>query len=441
MVKIIDIETFDIRFPTSEDLDGSDAVNNAPDYSAAYIILKTNVAGLEGHGHTFTIGRGNEICVKAIESLGDMVKGKDLNQITSNWLEFYYSIVNDSQLRWIGPEKGVIHLAAAALFNSLWDLYAKSRKKPLWKLICEMPPKDLIELVDFSYIEDAITKEEALGILIKNFDTRNKRINVINEKGYPAYTTSAGWLGYSASKLESLCKKVKKENWKYVKFKVGANLEDDISRLSMARKILGDDIIIMIDANQVWGVDQAIDWINQLKRFNPWFIEEPTSPDDILGHARIRRAIQPIKVATGEHCHNRIMFKQYFQSKAIDICQLDSCRLASINEILAVQLLAAKFGVPICPHAGGVALCEYVQHLAIIDFVCISANLEGRVVEYIDHLHEYFKYPCAIKDGAYVLPNSHGYSATIKKEAIEIYKYPNGSFWIQNIEKLLKRRV
>ena len=410
-------------------------MNNAPDYSAAYIILKTNVTGLEGHGHTFTIGRGNEIVVKSIESLSIFLKDKSFDYIASNWMEFYYSIVNDSQLRWIGPEKGAIHLATAAIFNALWDLYAKYQKKPLWQLICEMSPEDLIEMVDFNYIEDAITKNEALEILLKNFDTRDKRIETIISNGYPAYTTSAGWLGYSLKKLEILCKKVKKENWKYVKFKVGANLEDDISRLSMARKILGDDIIIMIDANQVWGVDQAIDWINQLKRFKPWFIEEPTSPDDILGHARIREAIKPIKVATGEHCHNRVMFKQFFQSKAIDICQLDSCRLAGINEVLAVQLLAAKFEVPICPHAGGVALCEYVQHLAIIDYVCISANLNGRVIEYIEHLHEYFMYPCEIKDAAYVLPYSYGYSGTMKKNAIETFNYPNGTYWSKSTNK------
>ena len=409
-------------------------MNNAPDYSAAYVVIKTNIPDLEGHGHTFTIGRGNEICVKAIESLSDAIKGKYLDDITNNWLEFYYSIVNDSQLRWIGPEKGVIHLATAALFNALWDLKAKYERKPLWQLICDMSPDELIAIIDFKYIEDALTKNEALEILLKNFDTRAKRLEAIKNNGYPAYTTSAGWLGYSLNKLEVLCKKVKKENWEFVKFKVGANIEEDISRLSLARDILGDSVTIMIDANQVWGVDQAIDWINQLKRFNPWFIEEPTSPDDILGHAKIRKAVKPIMVATGEHCHNRVMFKQFFQADAIDICQLDSCRLASINEILAVQLLAAKFEIPICPHAGGVGLCEYVQHLAIIDFVCISAELNGRVLEYIEHLNEYFKYPCAIKDGAYVLPKSHGYSATIKKEAIETYKYPNGSFWIQSTE-------
>ena len=409
-------------------------MNNAPDYSAAYVVIKTNIPDLEGHGHTFTIGRGNEICVKAIESLSDAIKGKYLDDITNNWLGFYYSIVNDSQLRWIGPEKGVIHLATAALFNALWDLKAKYERKPLWQLICDMSPDELIAIIDFKYIEDALTKNEALEILLKNFDTRAKRLEAIKNNGYPAYTTSAGWLGYSLNKLEVLCKKVKKENWEFVKFKVGANIEEDISRLSLARDILGDSVTIMIDANQVWGVDQAIDWINQLKRFNPWFIEEPTSPDDILGHAKIRKAVKPIMVATGEHCHNRVMFKQFFQADAIDICQLDSCRLASINEILAVQLLAAKFEIPICPHAGGVGLCEYVQHLAIIDFVCISAELNGRVLEYIEHLNEYFKYPCVIKDGAYVLPKSHGYSATIKKEAIETYKYPNGSFWIQSTE-------
>jgi L-fuconate dehydratase len=410
-------------------------MNIAPDYSAAYIILKTDIPDLEGHGHTFTIGRGNEICVKAIESISDVIKGKYLDDITNNWLEFYYSIVNDSQLRWIGPEKGAIHLATAALFNALWDLKAKYERKPLWQLICNMSPDELIAIIDFKYIEDALTKNKALEILLKNFDTREQRIQKITNDGYPAYTTSAGWLGYSTDKLKSLCRKAKQENWKYVKFKVGSNLEEDISRLTIARDILGDDIVFMIDANQVWGVDEAIDWVNSLKKFNPWFIEEPTSPDDILGHKKIRESVKPIMVATGEHCHNKVMFKQFFQANAIDICQLDSCRLGSLHEILAVQLLAENFNKAICPHAGGVGLCEYVQHLAIIDYVCVSADLKGRVLEYIDHLHENFLFPCKINHGAYVIPRNYGYSATIKKEAIDSYKYPNGSFWIQNIDK------
>jgi len=410
-------------------------MNIAPDYSAAYIILKTDIPDLEGHGHTFTIGRGNEICVKAIESLSDAIKGKYLDDITNNWLEFYYSIVNDSQLRWIGPEKGVIHLATAALFNALWDLKAKYERKPLWRLICDMSPDELIAIIDFKYIEDALTKNEALEILLNNYDTREQRIQIITNDGYPAYTTSAGWLGYSIDKLKSLCRKAKQENWKYVKFKVGTNLEEDINRLTIAREILGEDIILMIDANQVWSVNEAIDWVNSLKIFNPWFIEEPTNPDDILGHKKIRESVEPVMVATGEHCHNKVMFKQFFQANAIDICQLDSCRLGSLHEILAVQLLAKKYNKPICPHAGGVGLCEYVQNLAIIDFVYISADLDGRVLEYIDHLHEHFIYPSKIKNGAYIIPTANGYSATIKKEAIEIYKYPNGSFWIQNIEK------
>ena len=429
MIKIIDVKIHDIRFPTSKELDGSDAMNTAPDYSAAYVILKTDVIDLEGHGHTFTLGRGNEICVKAIESLAIFIKGKNLDDISKNWLEFYYSIVNAPQIRWIGPEKGVIHLATAAIFNALWDLYAKYKEKPLWRLICEMSPEEMISIIDFKYIEDAITKKEALEILKNNFETRNERIDFLKNEGYPAYTTSAGWLGYSLSKLEDLCKEVKRKNWKYVKFKVGSNLKDDIARLTMARKILGNEIVIMIDANQVWGVEEAIEWVNHLKEFKPWFIEEPTSPDDILGHKRIRKAVKPIQVATGEHCHNKIMFKQFFQANAIDICQLDSGRLASISEILAVQLLAEKFKIPICPHAGGVGLCEFVQHLSIIDFVCISGNLDGRVIEYIDHLHDHFLYPSKVENGSYMLPSDFGYSATIKKKAIENFEHPNGQYW------------
>lgn len=429
MIKITDISCFDIRFPTSMELEGSDAMNKAPDYSAAYLIIKTNKSSLEGHGHTFTIGRGNEICVKAIESISNTLKGKTLEEIRNNWLDYYYSIVNDSQYRWIGPEKGVIHLASAALFNALWDLYAKSHKKPLWQIICEMRPDEMIELIDFKYIEDAITKASALAILNNLYDTRNERIQLLKNNGYPAYTTSAGWLGYSKEKLETLCKQAKKENWNYLKFKVGSNLEEDINRLSLARKILGNDIIIMIDANQVWSIQEAIVWMDSLKEFNPWFIEEPTNPDDILGHLKIREAIKPIKVATGEHCQNKVMFKQYFQANAIDICQLDSCRLASLSEILAVQLLAAKYNKPICPHAGGVGLSEYVQHLGIIDYVCISASLNGRVIEYIDNLHDEFLYPCTIENGSYKVPTNHGYSGTLKNESIDNYKYPNGAYW------------
>ncbi len=429
MIKIIDLKIHDIRFPTSKELDGSDAMNAAPDYSAAYVILKTNVIDLEGHGHTFTIGRGNEICVKAIESLAVFIKGKNLDDISSNWLELYNSIINAPQLRWIGPEKGVIHLATAAIFNALWDLYSKYKKKPLWQLICEMSPEDLIKIIDFNYIEDAINKSEALEILKKNYSSRNERIDILKKDGYPAYTTSAGWLGYSMSKLGDLCKEVKRNKWKYVKFKVGSNFENDKERLSVARKILGNDIVFMIDANQVWGVEEAIDWVNGLQEFNPWFIEEPTSPDDILGHQKIRQGVKPIKVATGEHCHNKVMFKQFFQASAIDICQLDSGRLASISEILAVQLLACKFNIPICPHAGGVGLCEFVQHLSIIDYVCISANLNNRVLEHIDHLHEHFKYPSIVKNGSYMVPSNYGYSATMKNSSIKKFEYPNGEYW------------
>ena len=429
MVKIVDIKVIDLRFPTSKELDGSDAMNTDPDYSAAYIILKTNLEGLEGHGHTLTMGRGNEICVKAIESLSDRIIGLSLEDISNNILELYYSIVYDSQLRWLGPEKGVIHLSTAALFNAIWDLIAKHQKKPLWKVICDMEPKDLMAIIDFKYIEDAISKDDALSIINKNYDSRGSRIEYIEKNGYPAYTTSAGWLGYSEEKLKTLCRQAVQDNWKYVKFKVGTDLEDDINRLTIARKILGEDIVIMIDANQVWNVDEAVQWVNALKKFNPWFIEEPTSPDDILGHAMIRDKVKPIMVATGEHCQNKIMFKQFFQANAIDICQLDSCRLGGVQEILAVQLLAKKYDIPICPHAGGVGLCEYVQHLAVIDYVCISADLNQRVLEYISHLHKNFQFPSEINNGAYALPKNIGYSATIKEAAVETYKFPNGTYW------------
>jgi len=364
---ITEIIPLDIRFPTSQTLDGSDAMNLDPDYSAAYVILKTDQPGLEGHGMTFTIGRGNEICVEAIRSLGALVKGKTLEEFIEHPGRFWRYIVGDSQFRWLGPEKGVIHLAAAALINALWDLYAKVEGKPLWKLLSDLSPEALVRCIDFTYITDALTPDEALAILQESLPTRAQREQILRAQGYPAYTTSAGWLGYSDEKIRTLCNNMLAAGWSHFKVKVGRNLEDDLRRCAIIREMIGSKNFLMIDANQVWEVDQAITWTNQLAQFNPLWIEEPTSPDDILGHARIARGVAPIRVATGEHCHNRVMFKQFMQAGAIHFVQIDSCRLGGVNEILAVYLLAHKFGLPVCPHAGGVGLCEYVQHLQMWD--------------------------------------------------------------------------
>ncbi|MDE3059033.1 MAG: L-fuconate dehydratase [Bacteroidota bacterium] len=419
----------DIRFPTSKFFDGSDAMNPDPDYSAAYVILQTDRPDKSGHGLTFTIGRGNELCVEAIKSLSYLVKGKSLESLTNDMAGFWRMITGDSQLRWLGPEKGVVHLATAALVNAVWDLYAKAEKKPLWKLVADMTPEQFLSCVDFTYITDAITPKEALALLRENEPKKKERIEFLMKNGYPAYTTSAGWLGYNYKKIRRLCREAKHSGWKYLKMKVGSDLNDDIRRASIIREEIGYEMKLMMDANQKWNVDEAIATMKKLAQFQPWWIEEPTSPDDILGHKKIAEAVHPIKIATGEHCHNRVMFKQFITSGAIDICQIDSCRLGGVNEVLAVLLLAAKYNIPVCPHAGGVGLCEYVQHLSMIDYICISGSMENRMIEYVDHLHEHFVDPVAIRNSAYMPPAAPGYSITMKPESLEKYSFPDGEAW------------
>jgi len=426
---ITEVISKDIRFPTSLGLDGSDAMNPDPDYSAAYVILKTNDPALEGHGLTFTIGRGNELCVAAIKSLAYLIEGKSLHSFTQNMGAFWKMMTGDSQLRWLGPEKGVIHLATGALVNAVWDLYAKVEGKPLWQLLADMSPEELVRCIDFSYITDAITPQEAIAMLRKKEGTKQERIDFLQKHGYTAYTTSAGWLGYSDEKMRRLCIEAKEEGFKHMKIKVGADLEDDMRRAAIIREEIGDDLKLMMDANQKWDVNEAIENMDKLKEFNPWWIEEPTSPDDILGHAKIARAVAPIKVATGEHCQNRVIFKQLMQADAIGICQIDSCRVGGVNEILAILLMAAKFDIPVCPHAGGVGLCEYVQHLSMIDFIAISGTMENRIIEYVDHLHEHFIEPVVIQNGAYMPPKLPGYSITMKGDVLEKYQFPNGEVW------------
>ena len=427
---ITDVVARDIRFPTSRTLAGSDAMNPAPDYSAAYVVLITDgPGGLEGHGLTFTIGRGNEVCVSAIRALKPLLIGKTLESFTADMGAFWRMITGDSQLRWLGPEKGVIHLATAAVVNAVWDLYAKAEGKPLWKLLSDMAPEELVRCVDFRYLTDAVTPDEALDILRSNAPTRPARETEMRNHGFPAYTTSAGWLGYSDETIRQLCREAVAGGWSHVKMKVGANLDDDLRRAQLIREEIGWERKLMMDANQVWDVEQAIATVKQLARFDPWWIEEPTSPDDILGHAAIARAVAPIGVATGEHVHNRTMFKQFLQARAMKFCQIDSCRLGGVNEVLAVLLMAAKFGVPVCPHAGGVGLCEYVQHLSIFDYICVSASLEDRVLEYVDHLHEHFLDPVTIRNGRYLPPTVPGYSITMRPESLDAYEFPTGEAW------------
>ena len=431
-MKITSISVKDIRFPTSRTLDGSDAMNAAPDYSAAYVVLHTDSKqGLEGHGLTFTIGRGNEICVAAIKALQHFVIGRTLGELTENMGAFWREITtSDSQLRWLGPDKGVMHLATAAIVNAVWDLWAKSVNKPVWKMLADMTPEELVACLDFRFVTDAITPEEALALLRRNLAGRATRAREMQEEGYPGYTTSAGWLGYTEEKIRRLAREGVAEGWTHFKQKVGGNLADDMRRASILREEIGWDRKLMMDANQVWDVDETITNMRKLAAFDPWWIEEPTSPDDILGHASIRARVKPIGVATGEHCHNRVMFKQLLQAKAIDFCQVDAARLGGLNEVLIVLLMAAKFGVPVCPHAGGVGLCEYVQHISIFDYIAVSASLDKRVLEYVDHLHEHFVEPVVIRRGRYMPPQRPGYSIEIHKNSLDKYSYPDGEAWL-----------
>ncbi len=433
-VIILDAEIRDIRFPTSKYKHGSDAMNPDPDYSAAYIILKTNQPGLAGHGLTFTIGRGNEICCAALEAIKYHVVEKPLSTITSDWAGFWKRLTTDSPIRWLGPEKGVVHLATGALVNAVWDLSAKVQGKPLWKLIADMSPEEVVSCLDFTYVTDAITPEEAVQMLKSMASGKEERIDFLLTNGYPGYTTSAGWLGYSDEQIRKLCRQARQEGWKHVKMKVGSDLKDDIRRATIIREEIGYDMNLMMDANQKWDVHESIENIKALAAFKPYWIEEPTSPDDILGHAAIAKAVAPIKVATGEHCQNRVIFKQLMQAKAFGICQIDSCRVGGVNENLLIMLMAAKFNLPVCPHAGGVGLCEYVQHLSMIDFICISGTMEGRMIEYVDHLHEHFVDPVIIRQGRYMAPQLPGYSIEMKRASMEQYSYPNGPVWQEELK-------
>jgi len=426
MTIIQSMRVIDVRFPTSRSLDGSDAMNPDPEYSTAYVILGTDSPGLEGHGLTFTIGRGNEICCAAIRAMEHLVVGLSVGWIGEDMGRFWRHVTSDSQLRWIGPDKGAVHLATGAVVNAVWDLWAKALGKPVWRLVADMSPEEIVRLIDFRYITNCLTPDEALALLRELEPTKAERIATLEREGYPCYTTSAGWLGYDDDKLRHLCQKAVDAGFNHIKLKVGRDKADDIRRLRIAREVLGPTRQLMIDANQVWEVSQAVEWVRELAFAEPWFIEEPTSPDDIEGHRIIRGGVVPVKVASGEMCQNRIIFKQFIMRGAIDVVQIDSCRLGGVNEVLAVMLMAAKYGLPVCPHAGGVGLCEYVQHLSMIDYICICGTREGRVIEYVDHLHEHFEDPCVIANAAYMPPKAPGFSITMKPESLKTYEFkPN----------------
>ncbi|MEU9091970.1 enolase C-terminal domain-like protein [Streptomyces sp. NPDC048428] len=432
---VTDFEVHDIRFPTSEQLDGSDAMNPDPDYSAAYVVLRTDAAdseggdgGIEGHGFCFTIGRGNEVMAAAIGALRSYLIGRPVPRTAADLGALYRDLTHDSQLRWLGPEKGVMHMAAGAVVNAAWDLAAKHAGRPVWQFLAEMTPEELVSLVDFRYLTDALTPDEALAILRAAEPGRAERAERLRAEGYPAYTTSPGWLGYSDDKLVRLAKEAVADGFTQIKLKVGGDIGDDVRRLALAREAVGSDVRIAVDANQRWDVAAAVDWMTALAPYDPHWIEEPTSPDDILGHAAVR-AGQPVKVATGEHVANRVVFKQLLQAGAVDFVQIDAARVAGVNENLAILLLAAKFGVPVCPHAGGVGLCELVQHLSMFDYVAVSGTWEDRVIEYVDHLHEHFVDPTVIESGRYTAPASPGFSARMHPESIAAHRYPEGPVW------------
>jgi L-fuconate dehydratase len=429
-VRIVRAVTYDVRFPTSRSGAGSDAMNPDPDYSAAYVALETDdPSGLAGHGLTFTIGRGTEVCVAAIDALAPHVVGATVDELVADLGGLWRSLVTDSQLRWLGPEKGVIHLATAAIVNAVWDLYAKLERKPLWKLLVDMTPEELVACVDFRYIEDALTRDEALEILRRNESTKADREANLLAEGFPAYTTSAGWIGYPEDTLPDRAREALTAGFTHLKLKVGGDIDVDLRRARLVRDAIGPDHRLSLDANQAWGVDEAIEAIRRLSEVDPFWIEEPTSPDDVLGHERIRTAVAPVRVATGEHVQNRVVFKQLLQLGAIDACQLDCCRLGGVNEVLAVVLLAAKFGVPVCPHAGGVGLCEYAQHVSMFDYVAVGASLEDRVCEFVDHLHEHFVDPVRVVGGRYLAPTTPGYSIEIRPESLSEFAFPDGPGW------------
>ncbi len=426
-MKITNLVVRDIRFPTSLHQDGSDALNLG-DYSATYVVLETGT-GLEGHGLTFTNGRGNEIVVAAVHALKHHVVGRRLDDVVTDMRKVYRDLTVDKQLRWLGPEKGILHMATGAIVNAVWDLWAKREKKPMWKHLVDLSPEQLVSTIDFTYITDVLTPEEATEMLHARREGRDAREAEMRAEGYPAYTTSTGWLGYPDEKVRRLCKEAIAQGWTAFKMKVGQNLEDNVRRAAIMREEIGPQRKLMMDANQCWDVDESITQMKALARFDPWWIEEPTSPDDILGHARIARAVAPIGVATGEVCQNRVMFKQLLQADAIKFVQVDSCRMGGVNEAVSVILMAEKFKKPVCPHAGGVGLCEYVQHLSIFDYIAVSASLEDRLCEYVDHLHEHFVDPCIAKNARYVTPLRPGYSIDIKPASIAEYEFPNGRVW------------
>ena len=441
MTVITALETCDIRFPTSTQLDGSDAMHADPDYSAAYVVLRTNSPNdLFGCSFVFTIGRGNDVQKSACAALAYLVVGRSVDEVVSDLGAFARSLTGDSQLRWLGPEKGVIHMAIGAVINAAWDMAARLARRPVWRFIADLSPQQIVDQIDFRYITDVLTPQEALEMLNEAAKSKAERIQNLLSRGYPAYTTSSGWLGYSDEKLARLSLAAVAEGFRTIKLKVGVSVEDDIRRCTIARNVIGDDVSMAVDANQRWDVGNAIEWLKQLSKFNLAWVEEPTSPDDVLGHATIRRAVAPVPISTGEHTQNRVIFKQLFQANAVDLIQIDATRVGGVNEILAILLMARKFGVRVFPHAGGVGLCELVQHLAMADYVCISASMEDRAIEYVDHLHEHFVNPVRVVRGRYLPPSAPGFSAEMFDTSISNFSFPHGGVWRKDVGAVFSGR-
>jgi len=428
--RITGLEVADVRFPTSRTLDGSDAMNPEPDYSAAYVTVRTDDPDHPaGYALAFTTGRGNDVQVRAIEALSDLVVGQRVEDLCDDLGGLSRALVHDPQFRWLGPEKGVIHMAAGAVVNAAWDLAARRANLPLWQYMSRLSPEQLVDCVDFRYLTDALTPHQALELLKRAQEGRAEREAHLLATGYPAYTTTPGWLGYSDEKLARLAAEAVADGFRQIKLKVGADVEDDVRRMRIAREVVGPGIRVAVDANQRWDVAEAIEWMSRLAPYDPWWIEEPTFPDDVLAHAAIRHGVAPIKVATGEHAANRVMFKQMLQAGAIDVLQLDAARVAGVNENIAILLLAAQYGTPVCPHAGGVGLCEMVQHLSMFDYVAVSGTTQDRVIEYVDHLHEHFAEPVRVRNGHYAAPTAPGGGGRMLVDSVNTHRFPDGPAW------------
>ncbi len=429
MVSITAATVTDLRFPTSRTLDGSDAMNPDPDYSAAYLELSTSEPGLTGCGFVFTIGRGNDIQAAAVEVVADRLVGRELDGLLENPSAVNRELNWDSQLRWLGPDKGVMHMAVGAAMNAVWDLRCKREGRPLWSTLSHLEPAEVVALVDWTYLSDFLDPAQAREILEERRSERDSRIADLRRDGLAAYTTSPGWLGYSDDKLERLCRQALDDGFNTIKLKVGADLDNDCRRLGIARTAIGPDTALAIDANQRWSVPDAIAAIGRFAEFNLRWVEEPTHPDDVVGHATIAKAVHPVPIATGEHLANPTLAKQLLQLGGAQILQIDATRVGGVHDLVAMILLAARAGVDVIPHAGGVGLCEAVQHFAFFNAISVAADPSQLALEYVDHLHEHLDQPVEVTSGRYRLPTQPGAGTAFRPGTAAAFAYPCGTEW------------